>query len=103
MKIIRGMVLLGAVAGMTGCASIGPPEAPSLELPKPPSDLHAATSEYINTGHGPLITGLFLPGQLPHRIPKYLAVLIDIVLLCLRRHQCHVVKRRQQNSPVHGI
>lgn len=27
---------------MTACASIGPPEAPSLELPKPPSDLHAA-------------------------------------------------------------
>ncbi|MGB8594696.1 MAG: hypothetical protein WCD48_04295 [Candidatus Sulfotelmatobacter sp.] len=36
------MLLLGAVAGMAGCASIGPPEAPSLELPKPPSDLHAA-------------------------------------------------------------
>ncbi len=36
------MVLLGAVAGMAGCASIGPPEAPSLELPKPPTDLHAA-------------------------------------------------------------
>ena len=42
MKIIRGMLLLGAVAGMAGCASIGPPEAPSLELPKPPTDLHAA-------------------------------------------------------------
>lgn len=26
----------------TGCASIGPPEAPSLELPKEPADLHAA-------------------------------------------------------------
>lgn len=42
MKIIRGMLLLGAVAGMAGCASIGPPQAPSLELPKPPTDLHAA-------------------------------------------------------------
>ncbi len=27
---------------LAGCASIGPPEAPSLELPKPPSDLHAS-------------------------------------------------------------
>ncbi|MGO8795781.1 MAG: fibronectin type III domain-containing protein [Candidatus Sulfotelmatobacter sp.] len=27
---------------MTGCASIGPPTAPSLELPKPPTDLKAA-------------------------------------------------------------
>ena len=42
MKIIRGLLLLGVVAGLTGCASIGPPEAPSLELPKPPSDLRAA-------------------------------------------------------------
>ncbi|MGA7400695.1 MAG: hypothetical protein WBW38_11780 [Candidatus Sulfotelmatobacter sp.] len=42
MKILRGLLLLGLVAGMAGCASIGPPEAPSLELPKPPTDLRAA-------------------------------------------------------------
>ena len=37
------MVLVaGALVGMSGCASIGPPEAPSLELPKPPTDLRAA-------------------------------------------------------------
>lgn len=33
---------LGAAMLLGGCASIGPPEAPSLELPKPPTDLHAA-------------------------------------------------------------
>ncbi len=35
------MAMAGAL-GLSGCASIGPPEAPSLELPKPPTDLRAA-------------------------------------------------------------
>lgn len=35
-------MLAGATIWLSGCASIGPPEAPSLELPKPPADLHAA-------------------------------------------------------------
>ena len=44
MKLSKGKLLLvlGAMVGLSGCASIGPPEAPSLELPKPPSDLRAA-------------------------------------------------------------
>jgi len=44
MKLSTGKLLLvlGAMVGLSGCASIGPPEAPSLELPKPPSDLRAA-------------------------------------------------------------
>jgi hypothetical protein len=44
MKISTGKLLLmvGATLCLSGCASIGPPEAPSLELPKPPTDLHAA-------------------------------------------------------------
>jgi hypothetical protein len=33
--------LLGVSAGLVGCASIGPPVPPSLELPRPPSDLRA--------------------------------------------------------------
>ena len=43
MKLPTGKLLLtiGALAWLSGCASIGPPEAPSLELPKPPTDLHA--------------------------------------------------------------
>jgi len=36
------LLLAGATIWLSGCASIGPPEAPSLELPKPPTDLHAA-------------------------------------------------------------
>jgi hypothetical protein len=35
-------LLLGALLMLAGCASIGPPLPPSLELPKPPSDLRAA-------------------------------------------------------------
>jgi hypothetical protein len=44
MKIRLGKLLpvLGALIWASGCASIGPPLPPSLELPKPPSDLHAA-------------------------------------------------------------
>ena len=44
MKFLTGKLLLvvGALAWLSGCASIGPPQAPSLELPKPPSDLHAS-------------------------------------------------------------
>lgn len=38
----KQLLLAGALIWLSGCASIGPPEAPSLELPKPPSDLHAA-------------------------------------------------------------
>jgi hypothetical protein len=44
MKLLRGqfLVALGALIWLSSCASIGPPEPPSLELPKPPSDLRAA-------------------------------------------------------------
>jgi hypothetical protein len=43
MKRLRVHFLLGlALLWMGGCASIGPPLPPSLELPKPPTDLHAA-------------------------------------------------------------
>jgi hypothetical protein len=43
MKLLRGelLALMGSV-WLTGCASIGPPLPPSLELPKAPSDLRAA-------------------------------------------------------------
>jgi hypothetical protein len=41
MKIVQVLLLLGGLIWLAGCASIGPPEAPSLELPKPPTDLKA--------------------------------------------------------------
>jgi hypothetical protein len=42
MKIFaRRLVGLAAPLLMTACATIGPPQPPSLELPKPPSDLRA--------------------------------------------------------------
>lgn len=44
MKISTLKILLGMIAllALSSCASIGPPEAPSLELPKPPTDLRAS-------------------------------------------------------------
>jgi hypothetical protein len=43
MRIPRKRLLLALTCvGLCGCASIGPPLPPSLELPKPPSDLRAA-------------------------------------------------------------
>jgi hypothetical protein len=44
MKLLRGELLLSltALLGLTGCASIGAPTPPALELPKPPTDLRAA-------------------------------------------------------------
>ena len=43
MRGLRTTFLLSvSISIFTGCASIGPPEAPSLELPKPPTDLRAA-------------------------------------------------------------
>src|ERR1700674_1427252 len=43
MKITAKLLLVaGVLVWLIGCASIGPPEAPSLELPKPPADLRAA-------------------------------------------------------------
>ncbi len=43
MKLLRGQWLaLAALVWLTGCASIGPPLPPSLELPRPPTDLRAA-------------------------------------------------------------
>jgi hypothetical protein len=44
MRLLRGQLLLagGVFLWLTGCASIGAPLPPSLELPKPPSDLRAA-------------------------------------------------------------
>jgi len=43
MRLSLGLLLLAASAlmGLTGCASIGPPLPPSLELPHPPADLRA--------------------------------------------------------------
>jgi hypothetical protein len=38
----RLLLTLGAPLILTACATIGPPQPPSLRLPKPPSDLRAA-------------------------------------------------------------
>jgi hypothetical protein len=45
MKLATGnltAVMLGALMILTACAAVGPPLPPSLELPKPPSDLRAS-------------------------------------------------------------
>jgi hypothetical protein len=44
MKLLRAPLLLamGALIGLSGCASLGPPLPPSLELPRAPADLRAA-------------------------------------------------------------
>jgi hypothetical protein len=38
----RSLLALGALVWLTGCAQLGPPMPPSLEVPKAPSDLRAA-------------------------------------------------------------
>src|ERR1017187_11040307 len=73
-------------------ATISPPQVSCRSTDDVSSRRHAR--------HWQLAIGnwqLFSPRQLPHRIPKYLAVLVHIVLLRLRRHQRHIMKRRQQN------
>jgi hypothetical protein len=44
MRVLTGETLMALtlLLGLGGCASIGPPEAPSLELPKAPTDLRAS-------------------------------------------------------------
>ncbi len=43
MKIFTGKLLLGITPlVLVGCAAMGPPRPPSLDLPKPPADLRAA-------------------------------------------------------------
>src|SRR5215813_2734252 len=37
----KGMFMAAALLALTACATIRPPLPPSLELPKPPADLHA--------------------------------------------------------------
>jgi hypothetical protein len=41
MKLLTRLLALGAPLMITACATVGPPQPPSLELPKPPSDLRA--------------------------------------------------------------
>jgi hypothetical protein len=44
MKLLRAglLVAMAGLVGLCGCASIGPPVPPALELPRPPSDLRGA-------------------------------------------------------------
>jgi hypothetical protein len=42
LTLLSALGALMMAALFTGCATIGPPQPPSLELPKPPSDLRAA-------------------------------------------------------------
>lgn len=42
MKPLNRKLLLAAPVLLAACATIGPPQPPSLELPKPPADLHAS-------------------------------------------------------------
>jgi hypothetical protein len=38
---LKVLLTLGATLSLTACATVGPPQPPSLELPKPPLDLRA--------------------------------------------------------------
>jgi hypothetical protein len=40
--LVNFIALVGACLLLSGCAQTGPPLPPSLELPRPPSDLHAS-------------------------------------------------------------
>ncbi|MFY9561193.1 MAG: fibronectin type III domain-containing protein [Terriglobales bacterium] len=41
-SLVKFLALMGACLLLASCAQTGPPLPPSLELPKPPSDLHAS-------------------------------------------------------------
>ena len=42
MKFLRMLLVLGTPLMFTACATIAPPQPPSLDLPKPPADLKAS-------------------------------------------------------------
>jgi hypothetical protein len=52
------LLALGAPLMFAACATIGPPQPPSLELPKPPSDLRAVRKgdRVILTWSAPSVT-----------------------------------------------
>lgn len=68
MKLLRGQLLvLAALGWLTGCASIGPPLPPSLELPRPPADLRA-----VRKGDKVTLTWTIPPRTMDRQSVRYL-------------------------------
>src|SRR5580692_2918833 len=68
MKLLRGQWLgLAALVWLTGCASIGPPLPPSLELPRPPADLRA-----VRKGDKVTLTWTIPPRTMERQSVRYL-------------------------------
>jgi hypothetical protein len=68
MKLPRGQLLvLAALGWLTGCASIGPPLPPSLELPRPPADLRA-----VRKGDKVTLTWTIPPRTMDRQSVRYL-------------------------------
>jgi len=61
------LLVLGGLTWLAGCASIGPPEAPSLELPKPPTDLKA-----VRKGDKVTLTWTIPPRTMERQTVRYL-------------------------------
>jgi hypothetical protein len=68
MNLLRGQLLaLTALVWLTGCASIGPPLPPSLELPRPPADLRA-----VRKGDKVTLTWTIPPRTMDRQRVRYL-------------------------------
>ena len=68
MKVLqRQLVVLAALGWLAGCASIGPPLPPSLELPRPPADLRA-----VRKGDKVTLTWSIPPRTMERQSVRYL-------------------------------
>jgi hypothetical protein len=84
MKLLPGQLLaLTALVWLTGCASIGPPLPPSLELPRPPADLRA-----VRKGDRVTLTWTIPPKTMDRQSVRYLGKTLICRSFDLTLSQC---------------
>lgn len=84
MKFLRGqLAALMALVWLTGCASIGPPLPPSLELPRPPADLRA-----VRKGDKVILAWTIPPRTIDRQSVRYLGKTLVCRSFDLTLSQC---------------